>query len=169
MLQEAISLVTYNLRRFASCIKNIPGVSRQTLKRNRKWHHVSNVRAWKQGFGLAWVVENLPTRKVSLSRLPLLVQNANIILNIPYILYSPALLPFTYILLELMITAFVAQLAKRRTRFAGSRVRFSPKALELHFSQLMSLRKFNHSQNILIAYLYIYKFIRHQVRGDIIN
>ena len=149
MLQEAISLVTYNLRRFASCKKNIPSVSRQTLKRNRKWHHVSNVRAWKQGFGLAWVVENLPTRKVSLSRLPLLVQNANIILNIPYILYSPALLPFTYILLEL--------------------IRFSPKALELHFSQLMSLRKFNHSQNILIAYLYIYKFIRHQVRGDIIN
>ena len=138
MLQEAISLVIYNLRRFASCIKNIPGVSRQTLKRNRKWHHVSNVRAWKQGFGLAWVVENLPTRKVSLSRLPLLVQNANIILNIPYILYSPALVPFTYIL-ELMITAFVAQLAERRTRFAGSWVRFSPKALELHFSQLVSV------------------------------
>ena len=29
-------------------------------------------------------------------------------------------------------TAFVAQLAERRTRFAGSCVRFSPKALELH-------------------------------------
>ena len=35
-------------------------------------------------------------------------------------------------------TAFVAQLVERCTRFAGLWVQFSPKALELHFSQLVS-------------------------------
>ena len=42
----------------------------------------------------------------------------------------------------LSTTAFVAQLAERRTRFAVSWVQFSPKALELHFSQLVFVESY---------------------------
>ena len=57
------------------------------------------------------------------------------------------------------ITAFVAQLMERRTRIArSSRARFSPKALELHFSQLVSVgfRKFLHLEKILLIHFLSY-------------
>ena len=72
---------------------------------------------------------------------------------------SPALPSFTYIYIQELIsdklsaTAFAAQLAERRTRFAGSWVRFSPKALELHFSQLVSVESLNlHTRKISLSF-----------------
>ena len=74
---------------------------------------------------------------------------------------SPALPSFTYIYIQELIsdklsaTAFAAQLAERRTRFAGSWVRFSPKALELHFSQLVSVESLNlHTREISFMFTF---------------
>ena len=54
----------------------------------------------------------------------------------------------------LSATAFVAQLGERRTSFAGSRVSLSPKALELHFSQLVSVEftKNLHTRKISLSF-----------------
>ena len=79
---------------------------------------------------------------------------------------SVALPPFTYILHcriihdTLSATAFVAQLAERRTRLRGRQSSILTEGLGVAFFAT-GLAKFTHSQNILIVYLIIgYNYAR---------
>ena len=114
--------------------------------------------------GLRWESNSRPRKKIyTLAkypyriRLPLLIIQCKILFLI-YPIYTFTGITTIHIYTRtrdtLSATAFMAQLTGRRTRFAGSRVRFSPKALELHFSQLVSVESLHTRRNILIVYLY---------------
>ena len=113
--------------------------------------------------GLRWESNSRPRKKIyTLAkypyriRLPLLIIQCKILFLI-YPIYTFTGITTIHIYTRtrdtLSATAFMAQLTGRRTRFAGSRVRFSPKALELHFSQLVSVESL-HTRKISLSFTF---------------